>query len=867
MSSAYPCSDDPSEVVEQISAAKTSAEKFDKFVNGTAFETVQLGTGSPTPAIRNVVRLMKSAAAEIDGSDISGKFVATNGGTELRMLADKLEDVISAKDFGAAGDGVTDDTAAFEALEEAFSGRFIDLCGGVYPITRSTDDLPSNNFYYNGTFVLTSPNYEEKVIELGNVAVTVYEGATTNRGTVTPSGVIFGKRNLAAKWHLFHDAFIAGSDACASINKSTNCTIAIGDAALKNGVFNDHNIAIGTWALRNLGADGPYASDAATRNVAIGSLTMAFTKTGARNIAIGRDALQNLGEGTGNVAVGYRCVCGYSPIDMANEIHPLNVFNGSLGVFIGNACAEKLIYSNLSSVIGSHTCKNVKKISTSAIYGNSNCANVGARQSFNYKEYLPVSNTIATGEATYSISGNVATITKNNHGAIAGNFVLLRFESGVASDYFDEKAFEVSSVSTNSFTIKLPFSAYSTGTCYIVEYEDSRSYLEAPYSMSGTSITVTLNGHSAAVGCYVEISFTSGPATTYSGEGQILYVSSVSGDDFVLTSPLSATGTGNCRIYGYELQNDPPYDELHRTQILGVLNFQKSNHIANVSALANGVGSEGLPGTIHECEFIGSKAAVKISDAEKTTIIGHYAAESCNQAEHAVIVGYRAARSSVSLSYDVCVGAQSGTAGTLSAKNTCIGALSGCGIGTADSCTAIGYRALEGYFDGSSAPSTLNSCTGLGAYTKVSGSYQLQLGTSAQTTYCYGAVQDRSDARDKADVRDTELGLDFIRALRPVDFRWDYRDDYVEMVERGDGVLETVRHEKDGSRKRTRFHHGLIAQEVKAVMDAQGIDFGGYQDHKVNGGADVLTIGYEEFIAPIIRAIQQIDARLSALEA
>jgi hypothetical protein len=77
--------------------------------------------------------------------------------------------------------------------------------------------------------------------------------------------------------------------------------------------------------------------------------------------------------------------------------------------------------------------------------------------------------------------------------------------------------------------------------------------------------------------------------------------------------------------------------------------------------------------------------------------------------------------------------------------------------------------------------------------------------------------------------------------------------------------LSNITH--DGSKKRSRFHHGLIAQEVKAVLDAQGIDFGGYQDHKVKGGQDVLTIGYDELIAPLIKAIQELTARVQELEA
>ena len=76
--------------------------------------------------------------------------------------------------------------------------------------------------------------------------------------------------------------------------------------------------------------------------------------------------------------------------------------------------------------------------------------------------------------------------------------------------------------------------------------------------------------------------------------------------------------------------------------------------------------------------------------------------------------------------------------------------------------------------------------------------------------------------------------------------------------------LENITH--DGSKKRSRYHHGLIAQEVKAVLDAKKIDFGGFQDHKIAGGDDVLSIGYDELIAPMIKAIQELSAEVTLLK-
>jgi trimeric autotransporter adhesin len=177
------------------------------------------------------------------------------------------------------------------------------------------------------------------------------------------------------------------------------------------------------------------------------------------------------------------------------------------------------------------------------------------------------------------------------------------------------------------------------------------------------------------------------------------------------------------------------------------------------------------------------------------------------------------------------------------------------------------------------------NATGLGANSEVTGSNQVQLGGPGTTAFAFGAVQNRSDLRDKADVRDTVLGLDFIAALRPVDFRWDYREDYRPPMPEAPaaGASDSEREDyetalrqwaeasalgklaTDGSRKRSRYHHGLIAQEVAEVIAETGIDFGGYQDHALAGGDDVRSLGYDEFIAPLIKAVQELAARNDAL--
>ena len=159
--------------------------------------------------------------------------------------------------------------------------------------------------------------------------------------------------------------------------------------------------------------------------------------------------------------------------------------------------------------------------------------------------------------------------------------------------------------------------------------------------------------------------------------------------------------------------------------------------------------------------------------------------------------------------------------------------------------TAIGECALTGSVD-------RNNATGIGANTDVTGDNQVQIGSNGVTVYTHTAIQTRSDSRDKIDIQDALLGLEFIKKLTPRQFRMNSREAYFEIGQQRD--FSTT---NNGSKAGKRFHQGFVAQEVKEVIDELGVDFAGYQDHKINGGEDVLSLGYTEFIAPIVKAIQE----------
>jgi len=104
-----------------------------------------------------------------------------------------------------------------------------------------------------------------------------------------------------------------------------------------------------------------------------------------------------------------------------------------------------------------------------------------------------------------------------------------------------------------------------------------------------------------------------------------------------------------------------------------------------------------------------------------------------------------------------------------------------------------------------------------------------------------------SDQNLKNTIATSDLGLDFINRLNPVSYKFNGK---------------------------TRTHYGLIAQEIETVLGAiskPATGFGGFcKDEKDEDGVDLETplygLRYIEFIAPIIKALQELSAKVTALE-
>ncbi len=116
-------------------------------------------TTAPPNGVTILVRYGQAlGSVPSDAGDIS--FLQAGTGAVARTAQSKLRDVVSVKDFGAVGDGVTDDTAAIKAAADALtSGQTLDFSKGTYLISQSgagsTDDYGKKVMYLSGKTDIT----------------------------------------------------------------------------------------------------------------------------------------------------------------------------------------------------------------------------------------------------------------------------------------------------------------------------------------------------------------------------------------------------------------------------------------------------------------------------------------------------------------------------------------------------------------------------------------------------------------------------------------------------------------------------------------------------------------------------------------
>lgn len=113
------------------------------------------------------------------------------------------------------------------------------------------------------------------------------------------------------------------------------------------------------------------------------------------------------------------------------------------------------------------------------------------------------------------------------------------------------------------------------------------------------------------------------------------------------------------------------------------------------------------------------------------------------------------------------------------------------------------------------------------------------------------AVVVSSDKRLKTEVENSDLGLSFINSLRPVSYK---------LITGKNEITKYGAIPKAGTRK----HYGLIAQEVKQALGDKDAAF--WILENPNNPDSSQALRYEELIAPLIKAVQELSAEVEVLK-
>jgi hypothetical protein len=231
--------------------------------------------------------------------------------------------------------------------------------------------------------------------------------------------------------------------------------------------------------------------------------------------------------------------------------------------------------------------------------------------------------------------------------------------------------------------------------------------------------------------------------------------------------------------------------------------------------------------------------------------------------------GFTALRFNTTGSHNTAVGAVALYANTTGGENTAVGTYAGVAVTTGVDNTLIGNNAGNQITTGSQVIciGRLAKASGVNTNREIvigynfvgQGSSTVSIGADTGKIYNSFTVNatwtQTSDGRMKKNIQEDTLGLSFINRLRPVKFNWKPSNELDQ---------DNPYYAEENKRDTTTVIHGLIAQEVKEALDAEGINtFAGW-----NMGADgVQAISREMFISPLIKAIQEQQALITALTA
>ena len=598
-------------------------------------------------------------------------------------------------------------------------------------------------------------------------------------------------------------------------NTTGNYNTSLGIAALKANTTGSNNAAFGNNAL--------YSNTTGANNSGFGTSALAFNTTGNYNTAAGRLSLYSNTTGSNNSALGYQALTANTTGAQNTGVGAVALLKnttGSANSAVGNGALQNNTTGSANSALGYQSLNTNSSGSYNTALGYKGLVN---NTTGNYNTaagtYALQENT--TGDKNVAVGDSALNSNTTGSGnAALGYQALTANSSGGNNAAFGHQALR------GNITGGLN-TAVGTQALYanMTGFYNTAVGVQALYSNTAD--------YSTALGYQALRSNADGTNNTAVGY-QALYsnIGNFAGNKFGSYN----TAIGDSALYS----NNGNYNT--------AIGYQALQN----SALSSGQTAIGYQALQNSKEVMTSVY---------NTAVGYRALASATTADGSVAVGYSALEKMRDGNYNTAMGYKSLINSISGNRNTALGYSTLYNTTSGTDNIAIGYQAMAtntggfmntvigSYADVSSA--SLRNATALGYSAKATADNSIVLGNNAISAIYANvtSITAISDRRRKRDIGDIGLGLDFLRKLRPVEYRFNNGDD-------------TTR-------------YGFIAQEVEAALPKglqrmvehaapeKGLALLSRQEDK----ARTYRLSYGELTAPLVRAVQELAATVDTIAA
>ena len=859
---------------------------------------------------------MSTMIQDVTGGSEDGRFQLKlqSGGTSRNILDITGSNVIH---FNSDGEDINfrydSDTVA--------NALFVDGATGYV----STGTLGSNNVRLGanaGDAIQSGGNYNVLIGDEAGTAITTgdYNVALGYNSLKTEDT---GNRNTAIGYETLEDlnydgdgyntavGFLAGNKVSTGIENTligglagdaltdADFNIAIGVESLGSDTKGNKSIAIGGGALnaQNL------TTSTDTFNVAIGFHAGNDITTGLANTIVGGLAGDALTTGSDNVAMGYGALTtddvgsrsiaiGSGALEAQNFATATNSYNTAVGhhagndvttgtnnALIGALAGDALTTGNYNVALGTQA------LSADTLGSRSTAIGMNALAAQNFTTATDVYNvavgqgaggSVSTGKFHTLIGGLAgAAVSTGDENTGIGYQALGSEDSGGANVAVGQYAMGGTGNDSSGVTAVGHAAAYDLHPASDTTTYNVAVGYQALYDATTVISTTAIGGqalHSLETGNYnTAVGYQAAEETTVGD--YITAVGTYALRENVVGDRSTAVG------YGALLESNPASNMdmynvavgMHAGYNISTGNLNTSigseSMVGNSGAKTTGSGNTvvgylagaNIQGSGYQNTLMGRSAGDTISYGHQNVAIGDYALQSEGYGRWTTAVGTHALYSqnsdgSVTTNYNTAIGGYSGF-NSDGYNCTFLGGLAAYEAAAADNVIAIGYESLRSGSPGGQVTTTSNI---------------IGLGDENITSFnCQVSLTVASDERDKTDFTSLDLGMNFVKALKPYTFRWDKRINYADKSnDNWRSSLDLDKLSNDGTHKEDQLDIGFKAQDVKSLEEASNYKLSDKTNLTVALSEDgkQYSMRYEKLVPILVKAIQELEARVATLE-